>query len=401
MSNLDFDFNDTLERYGRLNGEGMPPLVSGVAFETAAPDSEDPKTGKTRVVRHCDRTGHTVRLADDLVSVREHGFRLIRHGVNWNDTELGKRRFDWSKWDRLIEHVVQNHLQLIAVLNHYGWQTENRWLQKKSSTHPVMHPDLWKHFADYTNRWAERYAYAIPHHVPAVIPVVELFTDLYQRTMGDPGWTDYRPLWAPHSQYCIRPGMRENLLRAWNASAQVLREHGIRVCICEYATMHDDIATDYEFDPRNDILGVDYYSHISHLKDGGKRLYDFLVLWDSEFTERFGIRPTIIVPEYGCPEYYDWELGHEVLNGEIPPGVVYKNRISDLEALQQDVARARSEGIRVAAVFLYWLGNMWHDCLREPCFGRACDRNGIVDVDRTLTRHPVTPLIERFRTLHV
>jgi hypothetical protein len=387
------------------SGADLPKLILGAAFEEATVDIED--AAGLRIVNHSDRNGHSKRMVEDMTRVRDLGIPLVRTGINWSLVQTGANTFDWSLVDRKLEVAQQLGLQVCYVLNHYGWRSASDWLKGRNNIHPTENPELSKWYADYTSSFIDRYRDLIPSTIVTVTPAVEICTDLHHRCETE-FERSHRPLWAPHHapdpgsniNRSARERMRANLAAAWNASAERTRKEGVRVMLCEYAPALIDTVPLLEVDLDRDIVGMDYYHHSFW---GRERKYhsllSYLLRWHHFFVKKYGKKPTMMIPEYGTPENwnsFDLEMGEPKY---VKPGVCV-NRVEDVNQLSWDVHLARAAAVKVAAVFEYVVGGIWHDCLAGNVEREPCNRNGLHDLEWINGNYVPTPcreLIERFK----
>lgn len=378
----------------------FPRLQHCIAFEDSTPDIDTPEG--VRVISHSDRNEHNQRWREDFRLVKKFGFPLMRIGVSWNVVQVGPDTFHWHLIDEQLAYARELGLEVIFALTHYGWRSETNWFTHPEGLHPVENPVLPKQYAMYTQMFVKRYHDFFPGTIVGVMPAVEINTDLHHRCEVEEG--QVRSSWAPHyiNDLSARERIRSNLARAWNASAEILRRHGVRVVLCEYAPALVDTVPLLSINPERDIVGMDYYHHSFH---GRERKYhtllQYLIRWHAFFLKKYRKPVTFMIPEYGVPESWNaFEM--ELEAGKIIPSGMCENRVEDMNQLSYDVEIARAGGVRVAAVFAYLLGGLWHDCLRGEVGRDPCNRNGLVDLEWSeskghYVRTPCTDLIEKFK----
>ena len=65
-------------------------------------------------------TGHDRLALDDYRSCAEHGLLTVRDGLRWHLIEREPGRYDWSSWLPMLEAAVEQGVQVIWDLFHYG-----------------------------------------------------------------------------------------------------------------------------------------------------------------------------------------------------------------------------------------------------------------------------------------
>ncbi|HEX8126094.1 MAG TPA: hypothetical protein VF548_10975 [Allosphingosinicella sp.] len=65
-------------------------------------------------------TGHDRMVRNDYRSCAEHGLLTIRDGLRWHLIEREPGRFEWSSWLPMLEAAVEEGVQVIWDLFHYG-----------------------------------------------------------------------------------------------------------------------------------------------------------------------------------------------------------------------------------------------------------------------------------------
>ncbi|SHF65980.1 glycosyl hydrolase family 1 [Jatrophihabitans endophyticus] len=111
-----------------------------------------------RALDEYELTGHYDRWRQDIDLAAASGATAIRYGVPWYRVEPAPGRFEWTWLDRVVEHLLEVGLTPIVDLMHYGTPL---WLDNQSIN--AAYP---QRVADYAAAVAGRYADLLHVYTP-------------------------------------------------------------------------------------------------------------------------------------------------------------------------------------------------------------------------------------------
>lgn len=92
-----------------------------------------------------------------LELMRAAGLHYVRQYFPWREIEPTRGVFDWTKWDRMVEHARRYDLRIVAVLT-----TAPAWAQRDDERDlPTAPPADFAEFARFASDFAKRYGSAI------------------------------------------------------------------------------------------------------------------------------------------------------------------------------------------------------------------------------------------------
>ena len=103
-------------------------------------------------------TQHDVQVETDYANLRKMGIRTARDGIRWHLIERAGL-FDFSSLAPMVDAAIQNDVQVIWTLCHYGWP---------ANTDPFdpYFTDRFVHFCDATARFIKSRSDAVPFYTP-------------------------------------------------------------------------------------------------------------------------------------------------------------------------------------------------------------------------------------------
>jgi beta-glucosidase/6-phospho-beta-glucosidase/beta-galactosidase len=246
-------------------------------------------------------TGHYDNWRQDLDLAASSGASMIRYGIPWYRVNPAPGEWDWSWIDRVIDRLLSLDLTPIIDLMHYGCPL---WLECE-----FANPDYPARVAEYAARFAERYE-TVRFYTPMNEPLLnamycgedgrwppaltgdEGFVTLVnqltrgivqtQRAVEEAGRD---PIFVHvEATFRYRGGPehaeRINLLQArtWLVYdllfSRVDKDHPLHGYLAQNGFSDGDFAFFLEHPAEPDILGINYYPHMStteFLPDGGRR----------------------------------------------------------------------------------------------------------------------------------
>ncbi len=66
-------------------------------------------------------TGHDILAQEDYISLKAHGIHTVRDGLRWHLIETRSGYYDWSSFLPMLQAAINNNIQVIWDLCHYGW----------------------------------------------------------------------------------------------------------------------------------------------------------------------------------------------------------------------------------------------------------------------------------------
>jgi hypothetical protein len=324
----------------------MMRLIGGI--DTAMPDI------RNRWSYHAAWNQNDRLWREDFTQLAECGFDLLRWQMPWSLVQPAPNEYRWDLIDEKVELATKLGLEIFYPVVHFNYPT---WIAGRGERHAVYSRALPDRLAEYTDKLLSRY------HFRLVIPVVEVQMEAFQR--GRAG------NWQPHqkSRTAYRV-MRENVLRAFRASAAVAHAHGATVFCSEPAS---EIETVRALRDSIDIAGIDLYPHM-HRKWS---VLGYLQRWWQE------IQLPLCLSEFGTPETYDPGSKQDQCDLFYAAGTD-SNRVAQARALREALEEARDQGIPIP--FGGWYpgtGNIgWGLALTQERAGLDCDRAGLIDLAR-------------------
>jgi beta-glucosidase len=105
--------------------------------------------GSGRSLDEYELTRHYECWRADLARVACLGVRAVRYGIPWHRAHLGPGRFDWRFADETLGFLLDQGIEPIVDLVHYGTPP---WLRRS-----FLDPDYPRHVAEYAGALAERF----------------------------------------------------------------------------------------------------------------------------------------------------------------------------------------------------------------------------------------------------
>lgn len=131
----------------------MNYLTGARGIESAVPAQE--KIWGTNVA--LERYTTDAELDRALERVRAAGLRYVRQYFPWREIEPTRGVYDWTTWDRVIDHTRQHDLKIVAVMI-----TAPAWAQRDYERDlPTAPPADFAEFARFASDFAKRYGNAI------------------------------------------------------------------------------------------------------------------------------------------------------------------------------------------------------------------------------------------------
>lgn len=142
--------------------ERMRGFAWAVSIEDTFVPQPHPRTG--RVLDEYELTQHYRLWREDVDLVASLGLRCMRWGVPWHRVEVLPGRFDWRFTDAVLERMAEHGIEPIVDLVHYGCPV---WLEGS-----FAHPDYPRRVAAYAAAFVERYRGRAAGYTPLNEPVV-------------------------------------------------------------------------------------------------------------------------------------------------------------------------------------------------------------------------------------
>ncbi len=320
-------------------------LIAGI--DTAMPDINDGWS------YHATRIQHDLLWQEDFHQISSLGFDLLRWGTPWSLAEPERGQYRWDLIDPKVELAVKLGLEIFYPIAHFNLPT---WLPRKGESHAIFAEELPERLAEFTHRLLERY------HFRLVIPIVEVQMEAFQRGMSGN--------WQPHVRNRrTYEQMRQNLVKAFHASAKVAHEHGATVVCSEPAP---EIETVLDLKSSVDIAGIDLYPNMHKQKS--------IAGWLREWHNATGL--PVCLSEFGTPESFRPAIKRH-RHGFVEPGTD-RYRVQQAKLLRAALEECREENIPIPIGGWYpATGNMgWGDALTTDRSAFDCDRAGLVDLAR-------------------
>ena len=312
-------------------------------------------------------TGHYDKWREDLDLAASTGASMIRYGIPWYRVNPAPDEWDWSWTDRVMERLRSLGLIPIIDLMHCGCPL---WLRGE-----FANPDYPEHVAEYAAQFAGRYGESVRFYTPMNEPLLNamycgedgrwppaltgdegfvLLTKQLVRgivrtqravvdRVGDPTFVHVEATF----RYRGGPGHAELIKslrhRTWLIYdllfGRVDHDHPLYAYLSNNGFSDEDFAFFREHVTEPDILGINYYPHMStteFLPDGGRRNAWSGAVGMEELVRDFHAR-------YGKPIFW---------TETSVPGTV-EDRLRWLEASLELVYRLRSEGIPLVG-YTWW-----------------------------------------------
>jgi hypothetical protein len=320
-------------------------LMSGI--DTAMPDI------KNRWSYHAAWNGNDVQWEHDFRQIASCGFDLLRWGMPWSMVQPSRNEYRWDLIDPKVDLATRLGVEIFFPIVHFNIP---RWLSK-AGRHGVLSQELGDRLAEYTDKLLSRYNFRL------VIPIVEVQMEAFQRgRIGN---------WQPHlKSRKDYEAMRQNLIRAFKASAAVAHQHGATVVCSEPAP---EVQTVRDLGDAIDIAGIDLYPHV-HQRHS---VLGYLRWWWRE------IGKPLCLSEFGTPETYNPSVGVDKPGLFIEAGLD-EHRVTEAKLLREALVQAHKQGIPIPIGGWYpGTGNIgWGYALTRDRSKFDCDRAGLVDLAR-------------------
>jgi beta-glucosidase len=148
-------------------------------FAVGIEDTFVPQVGLgRRALDEYELTQHYHYWHGDLGLARDCGATTIRYGIPWYRIQPEPGRFAWDWLDRVVDRLAELELEPIVDLMHYGAPL---WLENQ-----FVHHDYPRHVAEYAAAVAERYRGRLSAYTPLNEPFVNI------TFCGESG------VWPPH-----------------------------------------------------------------------------------------------------------------------------------------------------------------------------------------------------------
>jgi beta-glucosidase len=137
----------------------------GLKFAVGIEDTFVPQASPgLRPLDEYELTGHYDRWREDLGIAASTGASMIRYGIPWYRVNPAPDEWDWSWTDRVIDYLLSLKLVPIIDLMHYGCPL---WLERE-----FANPDYPHRVAEYAARFAERYGSTVRFYTPMNEPLL-------------------------------------------------------------------------------------------------------------------------------------------------------------------------------------------------------------------------------------
>jgi beta-glucosidase len=275
----------------------------GLRFAVGIEDTFVPQSSLgLRPLDEYELTGHYDRWREDLGLAASTGASMIRYGIPWYRVNPAPGTWDWSWTDRVMERLLSLGLTPIIDLMHYGCPL---WLRDE-----FANPDYPEHIAEYAAQFAGRYGESVRFYTPMNEPLLnamycgedgrwppaltgdEGFVSLTKQlvrgiartqravadTVGDPTFVHVEATfrYVGGSEHAER--IRFLRQRTWLIYdllfGRVDGNHPLYAYLSNHGFSDEDFAFFREHVTEPDILGINYYPHMSttaFLPDGGPR----------------------------------------------------------------------------------------------------------------------------------
>lgn len=275
----------------------------GLRFAVGIEDTFVPQVSPgLRSLDEYELTGHYDNWREDLDLAASSGASMIRYGIPWYRVNLATDEWDWSWTDRVVERLHALELNPIVDLMHYGCPL---WLERE-----FANPDYPRRVAEYAARFAERYGETVRFYTPMNEPLLNAiycgedgrwppaltgdggFVTLVkqltrgivqtQRAVRETGKepifvhveATFRYVGGPEHAERIDFLEHRNWLVYDLLFGRVGADHALHDYLAENGFSDDDFAFFRERPTEPDILGINYYPHMTtteFLPDGGRR----------------------------------------------------------------------------------------------------------------------------------
>src|SRR5687767_13118185 len=177
-------------------------LITGI--DTAMPDV------KRRWNYHAAWNQNDRLWEEDFRQLAGCGFDLLRWQMPWSLVEPKPGDYRWELIDPKVELASELGLEIFYPVMHFNMPL---WIAMRGEEHSALSAQLADRLAKYTDKLLSRYRFRL------IIPVVEVQMESLQRGLvGN---------WGPHRRSMLHyRRMHQNLVRAFQASAAVARQHG-------------------------------------------------------------------------------------------------------------------------------------------------------------------------------
>jgi beta-glucosidase len=340
----------------------------GLKFAVGIEDTFVPQVSPgLRSLDEYELTGHYDNWREDLDLAASSGASMIRYGIPWYRVNPAPGEWDWSWTDRVMERLISLELVPIVDLMHYGCPL---WLQDE-----FANPDYPRRVAEYAARVAGRYGATVRFYTPMNEPLLnaaycgedgrwppalsgnEGFVAMVkQLTRGivesqravedaaeDPVFVHveatFRYRGGPEHAERIRFLRQRTWLIYDLLFGRVDGDHPLHDYLAKNGFTEDDFAYFREHKAEPDILGINYYPHMStteFLPDGKRRSTWSGTGGMDELVRGFHTR-------YGKPIFW---------TETSVPGMV-EDRLRWLEDSLQLVHRLRAEGLPLVG-YTWW-----------------------------------------------
>jgi beta-glucosidase/6-phospho-beta-glucosidase/beta-galactosidase len=137
----------------------------GLRFAVGIEDTFVPQVSPgLRSLDEYELTGHYDNWRADLDLAASSGASMIRYGIPWYRVNPGPDEWDWSWTDRVIDYLLSLELDPIVDLMHYGCPL---WLEREFANRDYPH-----HVAEYAARFAGRYGATVHLYTPMNEPLL-------------------------------------------------------------------------------------------------------------------------------------------------------------------------------------------------------------------------------------
>ena len=274
----------------------------GLRFAVGIEDTFVPQVSPgLRPLDEYELTGHYDRWREDLDLAASSGTSMIRYGIPWYRVNPAPGEWDFSWTDPVLDRLLSLKLAPIVDLMHYGCPL---WLERE-----FANPDYPARVAEYAARFAERYPtlrFYTPMNEPLLnamycgedgrwppaltgaggfVTLAKQLTRGIVQTQRAVGETATGPVFVHVEaafryrggpEHAARIGLLEH--RKWLVYdllfGRVDRDHPLHAYLAENGFSDEDFAFFREHPAEPDILGINYYPHMSTtelLPDGKHR----------------------------------------------------------------------------------------------------------------------------------
>jgi beta-glucosidase len=340
----------------------------GLKFATGIEDTFVPQASPgLRPLDEYELTGHYDNWREDLDLAASSGASMIRYGIPWYRVNPVPHEWDWPWTDRVIDYLLSLRLIPIIDLMHYGCPL---WLQGE-----FANPNYPQRVAEYAARFAERYGGTVRFYTPMNEPLLNaMYCGEVGRwppaLTGDEGFVKvtrqltrgivetqravmemaddsifvhveatFRYVDSPEHAERIRFLRQRNWLNYDLLFGRVDGDHPLHDYLAGNGFSDEDFAYFREHRTEPDILGINYYPHMStteFLPDGKRRSVWSGTEGMDELVRGFYVR-------YGKPMFW---------TETSVPGTV-EDRLRWLEDSLELVHRLRSERLPLVG-YTWW-----------------------------------------------